>query len=260
MRSHSNFSLQKRSKNASCSKSFVAGRWGAIVAGSALAAFGLSRRSGGGLAFALAGGGIALAGAKARPYLKPFSARASILVNCSPEEAFQRWQKFEDFPRFMRHLQSVINLGDGRYRWVAVGPADTPVQWDAQVATIRENELIEWHTLPNSQITVNGRVEFEQEPEDRGTAIRVEIEFAPPAGRLGYAITSLFGKNPGFIMLQDLRRFKALLEAGEVPTTEGQSHGARSARVAVLRLINPDRPPRKEARLAETFEAQRGIA
>lgn len=260
MRSNSDFSLQNRGKNASCPKYFVAGRWGAIVAGGALAAIGLSRRSGGGLALALAGGGIALAGAKARPYLRPFSARASILLNCSPGEAFQRWQKFEEFPRFMRHVQSVKNLGDGRYRWVAVGPADIPVQWDAQVATIRENELIEWHTLPNSQITVNGRVEFEQEPEERGTAIHVEIQFSPPAGRLGYAVTSLFGKDPGFIMLQDLRRFKALLEAGEVPTTEGQSHGARSARVAVLRMINPDRPPRKEARLTETFEAQRGIA
>jgi len=258
MRSNSYF--QERNRGAKWPKSFVAGRWSAIIGGSALAAIGLSRRSGGGVALALAGGGIALAGAKARPYLKPFSARSSMLVNCSPEQAFQRWRKFEDFPQFMRHVQSVQNLGDGRYRWVAVGPADTPVQWDAQVGTVRENELIEWHTLPNSQITVNGRVEFEQEPEDRGTSIHVEIQFAPPAGTLDYAVARLFGKDPGFIMRQDLRRFKALVEAGEVATTEGQPHGPRSAAVAALRLINPDRPPRKEARLSETFKAQRGIA
>jgi uncharacterized membrane protein len=260
MRSNSDSYSHNRRDSASYPKSFVAGRWGAIVAGGALAAFGLSRRSGGGLALAIAGGGIALAGAKARPYLEPFSARSSILVNCSREEAFQRWSKFEDFPSFMHHVESVTNLGDGRYRWVAVGPADTPVQWDAQVETIRENELIEWHTLPNSQITVNGRVEFTKEPDERGTSIHVSIEFAPPAGPLGYSVASLFGKDPSFLIRQDLRRFKALLEAGEVPTTEGQPHGPRSAAIAALRFVNPDRPPRKEPRLSENLESQRGIA
>src|SRR5437763_15055152 len=112
--------------SASYTKSFVAGRWGAIVAGGALAAFGLSRRSGGGLALAIAGDGIALAGAKARPYLEPFSAHSRILVNCSREEAFQRWSKFEDFPRFMHHVECVTKIGDGCYRWVAAGIDDSP--------------------------------------------------------------------------------------------------------------------------------------
>jgi len=239
---------------------FTAGRWGTMAAGSVLAAIGLSRRSAAGVVLAITGEGLVLAGAKARPYLKPFSARSSMLLNCPPESAFQLWRNFEDLPRFMHHLQSVTNIGEKQYRWIAIGPAGTLVQWDAEIDSERQNELISWHTLPTSEITVNGRVEFRAEPNNRGTRIDVRVEFVPPAGPLGYALVKLFGKDPNFTMRQDLRRFKALVEAGEIPTTEGQAHGRRSAVLAALRVADPARTGKREKKVHETVSGKWRVA
>ena len=57
--------------------------------------------------------------------------------------------------------------------------------------------------------------------------MRVELKDDPPAGKVGSAIASLFGASPAHQIHEDLRRFKQILEAGEIPTTKGQSSGRR---------------------------------
>ena len=64
-------------------------------------------------------------------------------------------------------------------------------------------------------------------PEGRGTEVSVTLDYIPPAGKVGWAIAKLFGKDPAAEVREDLRRFKSFLEAGEVPTIQGQSHGNR---------------------------------
>jgi hypothetical protein len=53
------------------------------------------------------------------------------------------------------------------------------------------------------------------------------VEYAPPGGALGKAFATIMGKDPKFTVREDLRKFKALIEAGEIPTTKGQPHGPR---------------------------------
>jgi len=227
-------------------------RWAALIGGSSLALVGLTRRSKSGVAMAAAGGLLAYVGATV--------ARSSVLVNCSPQGAYQFWRNFENLALFMRHLESVSVSGDKRTTWIALGPFGTRITWDAEIVADRANEVIEWQSLPGSRLRVDGSVEFRSAPANRGTIIQAMMRFRPPSGGVGRAVAKIFGKYPNFVMRQDLRRFKALVETGEIPTTEGQTHGPRSLKIAALRLADPDRPLRPESRITEVLNALRRIA
>jgi uncharacterized membrane protein len=125
-----------------------------------------------------------------------------------------------------------------------VGPLGTPISWDAEIVSDVENSSIRWRSLPGSDLIINGVVEFRVAGGDRGTLVTVLIQYEPPAGAAGVSAAKLLGKNPSFIIRQDLRRLKALIETGEIPTIEGQTHGPRSVIDAVARIVDPDRPVR----------------
>jgi uncharacterized membrane protein len=235
-------------------------RWGALIAGSTIAIYGLSRRSPAGVALATAGGMLAYFGAQPQDQ-REFTARSSMIVNTSQQEAFRFWRNFENFPLFMNHLESVNNTSERRSRWIALGPMGTRIEWEAEIINERVNEEIQWRSLPGSDIDIDGQVRFSQAPGGRGTMIRVYSHLVPPAGALGRAVANIFGKNPEFLMRQDLRRLKALMETGEIPTIEGQTHGPRSMKIAALRMMDPDNPVRvRDAKIKDVLNAERSIA
>jgi uncharacterized membrane protein len=234
-------------------------QWGTVVSGGALAIYGLTRRSAVGIALATGGGALAYYAVRSDPNRR-FNARSTIQLNCSREDAFRFWRDFENLPRFMRHLDSVRAIDDRRSKWTAIGPVGTPISWEAEIAEERLNELIAWRSVPDSDVEVHGRVEFRNATGDRGTILDVSLNYLPPAGALGRAVAQLLGKDPTFLMHQDLRRFKALIETGEIPTTDGQSHGPRDRRTAVIRFMDPDRPHRRDSRLTEVLSAERRVS
>ena len=151
----------------------------------------------------------------------------AVTVNRPREALYQIWRDFENLPRFMEHLESVQEdeSDPGRSHWVAKGPLDRRVEWDAEVIEERENELLVWKSLPGSMVESMGRVEFTDAPGGRGTVVQVSMEYNPPAGSLGAAFAKLFGREPGHQIKEDLRHFKQIMEAGEIPTVEGQPSG-----------------------------------
>lgn len=252
-----------RSRNAARTRSRLpaeAPRWAALAAGSALAIIGLTRRSKAGFALAAGGGLLAIAGSRLNTSPSQLVASSTMQLNCSPQQAFDFWRNLENLPSFMHHLDSVSILGDRRSRWVAIGPMGSRIHWDAEIVTERPGELISWRSLPGSDIDVDGYVEFREAPGHRGTFISANVIYSPPAGKVSRALARLMGKDPSFLMRQDLRRFKALIEAGEIPTVEGQSHGPRSRFVAAARALNPDEPIRRDANIREVLEAKRRLA
>jgi uncharacterized membrane protein len=232
-------------------------RWSAMITGGALALAGLSRRSKAGLALAAGGGLLSFLGAKATARQREFIARSSILLNCSPEQAYAFWSNIENLPLFMRHLESVTLTGQNRSRWVAIGPFGKRIRWDVEIAFDREGEVIAWRSLPESEVYVDGIVRFQKALADRGTIVTAIIVYQPPAGALGNTLVMILGKDPSFMMRQDLRRLKALIETGEIPTVEGQSHGPRSIKTAVARVVNPDDPIHGEGKLTDIADARR---
>jgi len=235
-------------------------RLGALIGGGSLALFGLSKRSKSGLALAAAGGALVYMGVKADRLPRVLTAQTSMLVNCSAEEAYKFWRNFENLPLFMRHLESVIVSSGGQSTWTALGPMGSRIIWDAEIVGEREKESIEWRSLPGSILFVDGSVKFEQAPANRGTLIKVEMRYRPRPGAMARAVAKMLGKFPNFIIRQDMRRFKALIETGEIPTIEGQTHGPRSKLVAAMRVADPTRPIKPESKVSEVLDAMRRIA
>ena len=226
-------------------------RWISGLAGGALAIYGLTRRTWGGAVLALVGGTLIARGSTGHCYMydalgvntagtetgNPLvsvpaghgvKVEKSVTVNRPPEEVYRFWRDFQNLPRFMNHLESVSDLGGGRSHWVAKAPAGKTVEWDAEVYNEKENELIAWRSLEGADVDNAGSVRFEPAPEGRGTIVRVTLKYDPPAGKLGSLIAKLWGEEPSQQIEDDLRRFKQVMEAGEIPTTEGQPSG-RSA-------------------------------
>jgi uncharacterized membrane protein len=222
----------------------MAERWISGIAGGALIWLGVSRRSLNGALLAIGGAALICRGVTGRSMVyktlgintanKGKSAVASVghgqgikveksvTIDRSRAELYRFWRNFENLPRFMHHLESVRKMDDRRSHWVAKAPAGASVEWDAEVYTEKEDELIAWRSLENADINHAGSVQFREAPNGRGTEVKVIISYEPPAGKLGASIAKLFGEEPEKQLEDDLPRFKQLMEAGEIPTTAGQ--------------------------------------
>ena len=148
-----------------------------------------------------------------------------VTINKSADELYRYWRDFANLPRFMRHLDAVEERGEGRSHWRARAPLGQTVEWDATIINEVENELIAWRSVEGAQIDNAGSVRFTPAPADRGTEVRVTLSYEPPAGKVGVAIATILGEEPGRQVSDDLRRFKQLMEAGELPTNDRQPQG-----------------------------------
>ena len=238
-------------------------RWLSMVAGGALAAYGLKRRQAPGGAAAIAGaallyrgatghcdlyqalgvnraygrvngntfrgdgtGRIADRGSDTRAQLgghRGIHVEESVTIDRPISELYRFWRNFENLPQFMEHLESVAMREEGISHWVAKGPARMRPEWDARIINEVENKVIGWQSLEGSMISTAGSVNFDEDAH--GTRVTVHLQYNPPGGRAGAAIARIFGEEPNQTIREDLRRFKQLMEAGEIPTTEGQPSG-----------------------------------
>jgi uncharacterized membrane protein len=149
----------------------------------------------------------------------------SVFVNKSPQECYDFWHNFENFPSFMRHVKSVSISENGRSQWVAKGPGGSRVAWEAETLEDVPNEMIVWRSIPGSLVSNRGSVKFEAAPGGRGTFVIVDLEYAPPAGMLGVGIAKLFREEPEMQLNDDLRRFKQIMEVGEIVCSNGSPDG-----------------------------------
>lgn len=151
---------------------------------------------------------------------KGIHAKGTCVVNRPLEEVYNFWSNFQNLPRFMKHLESVEDLGDGRSHWVARGPAGMNVEWDAMLVGDVAGEVITWRSLENSDVDNAGAVRFEQAPGGRGTIVRVNLEYNPVGGVIGATVAKIFGEEPSQQLDDDLRRFKQVMEVGEVVVSD----------------------------------------
>jgi len=176
----------------------------------------------------------------------------SIAINKSPETLYAFWRDFTNLPRFMKNLESVTELDQFKSHWVAKTIAGTRVEWDAEIYNEQENELIAWRSLENADVVNAGSVRFQRGPEGHGTYVRVTVNYNPPAGKLGATVAQLLGSEPSQLIREDLRRFKQIMEAGEIASIEGQTSGraedAKQIRKpAAETASSPETPIRKAA-------------
>jgi uncharacterized membrane protein len=156
-------------------------------------------------------------------------AERAITINKTAEECYRYWRDFENLPRFMTHLRSVRTTGDNRTHWIANGPGGKQLEWDAEITADSPGECISWRTVEGADVDHNGTVRFEHAPGGRGTIVRVRMYYTPPAlGAAGAMVAKVLGQDPEAEIAKDLRRFKQVMETGDVVSTEGQPAGRRS--------------------------------
>ncbi|HSI84434.1 MAG TPA: SRPBCC family protein [Candidatus Methylacidiphilales bacterium] len=148
-----------------------------------------------------------------------------VTIDRTAEELYEKWKDFSSFPLFMEHLVSVRPAGLNRTHWIAKGPGNTKVEWDAATTADTPGKVIAWKSLPGADVPNEGSVHFDPAPVHRGTRVTVTLSYAPPGGSVARWAAMIFGEEPDKQISDDLSRFKALMETGVVPTTDGQSKG-----------------------------------
>jgi len=223
-------------------------RIASAVGGGILAAAGLKRRSPLGVALAVVGGDLLRRGITGHcyayealgirtadkgqgasttsvPYELGIRVDKSITIARPRQEVYDFWHDLSNLCRFMKNIESITQTDGNQSHWCVKGPAGRSLEWDAVIHNEIPGEMIAWRSLPGAQVDNAGSVWFKDAPAGRGTEVRVELQYNPPAGMLGAAVAKIWGKDPGTQIHADLHRLKQILETGEIPTTEGQPRG-----------------------------------
>lgn len=166
---------------------------------------------------------------------------ASVTVNRTPEETYRFWHDFENLPRFMQHLRSVRVTGPRRSHWEAKAPAGRTVRWHAEVMSDLPNELITWRSVGRTRVPNSGCVRFVPVAEGQGTEVWVELGYAAPGGRLGRLAARVFGENPQQQARDDLRRFKQVIETGEITRSDAVPEGTSVHQQMMQHAAQPTR-------------------
>jgi uncharacterized membrane protein len=147
----------------------------------------------------------------------------TVTVNRPRQELYDFWRNFTHFPQFMDNIRSVEKLDERRSHWVIEAPAGTSVEFDSRITEDEPGRLIAWESEEGASVPNRGRVEFIDAAPGRGTMVRATISYDPPGGALGRAVAKIFQREPNVQARRDLRRFKQLMETGEITSSASPS-------------------------------------
>jgi uncharacterized membrane protein len=168
----------------------------------------------------------------------PLQAKAQITVRASRDEVYAFWHDFQNLPRFMAYLEEV-QQSDGRSHWKAKAPMGRTVEWDAETTRDVPGETIAWRSLQGGMVSTSGAVRFVDAPGDRGTEIHLDLEYDLPGGAVTATIAKVLGGDAKMMAKDDLRRFKQVVETGEVVRSEGSPEGQLTSRLIRQRPAQP---------------------
>jgi uncharacterized membrane protein len=170
---------------------------------------------------------------------EPLHVTAAITVRRDREELYGLWRDFEGFPDFMAHLEEVRETAPGHSHWKARAPLGMHAEWDAEITEDLPGERISWRSAEGSRIETSGTVAFVPAPGDQGTEVHVELRYDIPGGAVGALVAKLFGEEPATQIKDDLRRFKQIVETGEIARSEGTPTGQVGRRMLKQRPAQP---------------------
>ncbi len=147
----------------------------------------------------------------------------TVTVNRPRQELYDFWRDFTHFPQFMDNIRSVEKLDEQRSHWVIEAPAGTSVEFDSRIVEDEPGRLIAWESEEGASVPNRGRVEFIDAAPGRGTMVRATISYDPPGGAIGRAVAKVLQREPNVQARRDLRRFKQLMETGEVTSSASPS-------------------------------------
>ena len=142
----------------------------------------------------------------------------TILISKPRAELFQFWKDVQNLPQFLSNAKLIGTEGKVS-TWEVAAPAGQTVKVQVELIEERENEFLAWKSTPDSQVEAHGRLTFKEAPADRGTYVEAEVNYKPPGGQAGRLIAHLFRKAPEVLARHEMKRFKMLMETGEIATS-----------------------------------------
>lgn len=226
-------------------------RIGSVAVGAALIAYGIRQRDAKGILAALVGGAFVRRGATGHCPVydalgvstgdsegvlhghrsdvtgaaatvnarKAVKVERAVTIARPRSELYAFWRDFTNLPQFMEHLESVRVDSPTRSHWKAKAPARSSVEWEAEIVNDVPDEIIAWKSVGDPEVANAGAVNFSDAPGNRGTIVKVTLDYEPPGGKLGAMVARLFGEDPDRQVREDLRKFKQLMETGEITTS-----------------------------------------
>ena len=149
----------------------------------------------------------------------------AVTIRKPAAELYAFWRDVENLPRIIQTPVAITALSSTESHWIVTGPGDATIEWDALVINDHPGALIAWRSRDGADVPNAGSIRFEAAPGDEGTEVTVALEYDPPGGKVAAFFAKLSGKEGGQQVDRTLKRFKALMEAGEIPTIEGQPVG-----------------------------------
>jgi uncharacterized membrane protein len=164
---------------------------------------------------------------------------ATTTVGKQPQEVYAYWRQLERLPEFMAHVEDVTALDADRSHWQVSAPFGQSVEWDAEIVDDVPGERLSWRSVEGADVRNEGSVRFVPAPRDQGTEIYVTLSYDVPGGKLAEALARWAGEDPHQQLDDDLRRFKQVMETGEVVRSEGAPWGKRARKEFPQRPAQP---------------------
>ena len=156
---------------------------------------------------------------------KPARIRQALQVRSRATRCTRYWRDLTNLPKFMKHVAPIEVHEGGRSHWTVQVTPGAVLEWDAVIVEDRPGERIAWRSVEGSTVDNSGEVSFADLPGGRGTGLMVELGYRPPAGPIGGAAAQLLKSVTEQEIREDLRRFKNVIETGEMPRIAGQPSG-----------------------------------
>jgi uncharacterized membrane protein len=157
------------------------------------------------------------------PYGYGIKIKRAVTVNAPADPLYAFWRRTENLPVLFDNVVSVKVLDNTHSHWTLRVPGGMTLEWDAEITIDRKGEMIGWRSLGGADLDNAGYVRFERATGGRGTVVRVALQYNPPAGKLGAALATLLGEKPAGQVEEALRKFKQIVETGEIATATDEA-------------------------------------
>ena len=160
--------------------------------------------------------------------------KETVTVNRDRYDVYDAWRSLENLPLFMQHLQSVKEVTNTRSHWAAQVPKGLgTIEWDADIVREEPGEVLSWKSVPGAMVDNAGEVEFKEAPGNRGTELHAIISYIPPAGDVGKLAAKMFNNAFERLIREDIRRFKRMIETGELPVIKHDPSARKNTELPV---------------------------
>ena len=165
-------------------------------------------------------------------------------IGATPEQVYALFSQPETLPIWQEGVLSVTQTGEKTLHFVMQDPTTAKqTEFDSEIVEAVPGKKHVSRVVSGPFAGTTDTLLLEEDPAGRGTRAVMISDYQMPGGAISSAIASALSRGPEQIVIENLRHLKELLEAGEIPSTEGQPAGPRGVMGAWKRFMLGENMP-----------------